>query len=149
MTLENYVSKLNELKTNLPKEVDKILIKNEKVILTMLKFRLFTFGADGNYDKLEGYSKKTIAIKKKNNQKTNITTLRDQGNFYAGMYLEVESGKILISSKDRKTGLIAEKYGPSIFELTYKQQADIISNIIEPELQKLIDFSIKDFNISL
>jgi len=149
MTLENHVSKLNELKTNLPKEVDKILIKNEKVILTMLKFRLFTFGTDGNYDKLEGYSKKTIAIKKKNNQKTNITTLRDQGNFYAGMYLEVESGKILISSKDRKTGLIAEKYGPSIFELTYKQQADIISNIIEPELQKLIDFSIKDFNISL
>ena len=139
MTLENYIIGLNNIKNSLPNEVDKIVLKNEKLILGMLKFRLFNFGTDGNDDSLEGYSKKTIEIKKKNNQKYNITTLRDQGNFYAGMYLDSTNGKILISSTASQTSDLVNKYGEAIFDLTYKQQQDIISNVIDPELQNLLD----------
>lgn len=148
MILENYVSKLETIKNTLPDEVDKIILKNKNVILVMLKFRLFNFGIDGDYEPLKKYSNKTIAIKKKNNQKTNVTTLRDQGNFYSGMYLEQNKGEILISSKDYKTPLLVEKYGAKIFDLTNKQELDIVNNIIEPELKNLID-SIGNFEIKM
>lgn len=149
MTLDNYIASLKELKSNMPKKVDEIIIKNKQFIVGMLKQRLYTYGTDGNYDLIGQYSKNTIISKKANNQKTSFITLRDSGRWYAGMYLDTSNGEYSIDSTDWKTGLLVDVYGPAILELTFKQQTDIIQNIIEPELQKYLDELTNEISIDL
>jgi hypothetical protein len=139
MTIQEYVAELEKLKNILPEEVDKILLKKQGIILGMLKHRLYNFGTDGNYDSLGPYSKSTEARKKKEGKKSGFVTLRDTDSFYAGMFLKSKKGEYEIDSTDWKTGLLEDIYGEAILELTFKQQSDIIENIIEPELQKLFD----------
>lgn len=149
MTLENYIASLKGLKSNIPKKVDEIIIKNKQFIVGMLKQRLYIYGTDGNYDLIGQYAKNTLAIKKANNQKTDFITLRDTGRFYAGMYLDVSNNEYSIDSTDRKTALLVDVYGSAILELTYKQQTDIIQNIIEPELQKYLDELTSEISIDI
>jgi len=149
MTLENYIKNLTEFNSSLPKNVDEIIMKNKQFIVGMLKQRLYTYGTDGNYDLIGNYSKNTTALKKANNQKADFITLRDSGRWYAGMYIDSTNGGYLIDSTDWKTGLLIEVYGPAILELTFKQQTDIIQNIIEPELQKYLDSLTGDITIDL
>lgn len=149
MTLENYIASLKGLKSNIPKKVDEIIIKNKQFIVGMLKQRLYTYGTDGNYDLIGRYAKNTLAIKKANNQKTDFITLRDTGRFYVGMYLDVSNNEYSIDSTDWKTALLVDVYGPAILELTYKQQTDIIQNIIEPELQKYLDELTNEISIDI
>ena len=149
MDIITYTKNLEELKNILPTEIDKILLSKQSVILTMLKFRLYNFGQDGNYDLIGNYSLRTKKEKKLNNQKSDFITLKDTGAFYTGMFLTSKNGEYKIDSTNYKSGLLKAEYGNSIMELTYKQQSDVIINIIEHELQKIIDDSLKDFNISL
>lgn len=149
MSIIRYVENLEKLKNILPTEIDKILINKQGLILGMLKFRLYNYGQDGNYDLIGNYTSKTKELKKLNNQKTDFITLKDTGSFYSGMFLISKNGEYKIDSTDYKTPLLKAEYGNSILELTYKQQNDIIANIIEPELEKLLNDSLKDFEISL
>jgi len=149
MTLENYIANLQTLKSELPEKVDKIIMKNQAFIVGMLKQRLYMYGTDGNYDLIGQYSKRTKEIKKANNQKSSFITLKDSGRWYAAMYIDSNNGEYIIDSKDWKTPLLIEVYGESILELTFKQQDDIIKNIIEPELQKYINSISGDLEIEL
>lgn len=149
MTIEQYTAKLESFKANINTEVDKILVKNSNIITGMLKLRLYNYGIDGNYELIGEYSEKTKITKKANNQKTNFITLRDSGRFYAGMFLESKNGKYFIDSKDYKTNVLVETYGEPILDLTYKQQNDIIENIINPELEKLFSNVLGEIAFSL
>ena len=139
MTIENYIKQLENFKSDLPAEVDKILMKNSKFIVGMLKLRLYTYGQDGNYDQIGYYTPATKRRKDIKGQKADFITLRDSGHFYDGMFMIASNGNYKISSTDAKTPLLINEYGPAILELTYKQQADIVENIIDPEIQKLLD----------
>lgn len=146
-----YIAKLNVAKSNLPEIIEEILKKNEGFIVGMLKFRLFTFGTDGNENLIgDGqYAPKTIARKRKAGQKVSVITLRDKGNFYNSMFLEVDGSTYEISSKDPKAPRLVDSYGESILDLTQKQQDDLVENIIDPALQKYLDANIPDIDISL
>lgn len=139
MTIQQYVEKLKEFNKDLPKTIDMILKKNEGTILRMLKLRLYNFGTDGNYDLIGYYSTNTKKRKASKGQKSSFITLRDTGAFYAGMYLESKDGVYKIDSLDPITPVLTMLYGKEILELTFKQQTDIINNIINPELQKILD----------
>lgn len=139
MTIENYIKGLEKFKANLPEQVDSILMKNSKFIVGMLKLRLYNYGQDGNYDQIGYYTPSTKRRKDKKGQKADFITLRDSARFYDGMFMLAENGNYKISSTDSKTPLLIAEYGPAILELTYKQQTDIVENIIDPEIQKLLD----------
>ena len=139
MTIEAYIASLNTMKKDLPKKVDEIILKNKNFIVGMLKFRLYNKGTDGNGAMIGRYSKKTIPIKIANSQKTSFITLRDQGHFYAGMFLESRNNEYIIDSTDRKADLLVQIYGKSIMELTKEQQDNVVSNIIDPDIQKYLD----------
>lgn len=139
MTIEAYIASLNTMKKDLPKKVDEIILKNKNFIVGMLKFRLYNKGTDGNGAMIGRYSKKTIPIKIANSQKTSFITLRDQGHFYTGMFLESRNNEYIIDSTDRKTDLLVQIYGKSIMELTKEQQDNVVSNIIDPDIQKYLD----------
>ncbi len=147
MSIEEYMVRLKAMRDDIPNEIDRILKKNEGLITGMLKLRLYNQGTDGNYDLIGYYSPKTIVHKKAEGKKYSFITLRDSGDFYAGMYLESENGNYRIDSRDSVTPELIDKYGESILELTPKQQIDVINNIINPELQKFIDDNIVDFEI--
>lgn len=139
MSIEEYIAKLKIFEKDLPKKVDEIIMANKSFITSMIKLRLYNYGTDGN-DKLIGrYSRNTIPIKIANNQKTSFITLRDQGNFYKGMFLYSKQGEYSVDSTDRKTDMLYEIYGRAITEFTNKQQNDIVVNIIDPDLQKYLD----------
>lgn len=148
MELELYIKALRNISTNMDNEVEKAVKKNSKQIIGMLKARLFNQGTDGMGDSLEPYALSTIVVKKKNSQKTNITTLRDQGNFYAGMYLEANGTEILISSTDKKTNKIVEQYGEGIFDLTREQTEYVVSEFVDKAIQAKLD-SLGDIDIEL
>jgi hypothetical protein len=148
MTIEQYANGLAKLRDTLPAKVDEILMKNSNFITGMLKLRLYNYGQDGDYEQIGFYSPKTQELKKKKGQKTTFITLRDTGSFYAGMYLESKNGEYKIDSTARQTQMLIAEYGPEILQLTYKQQTDIINNIINPELQKYIDESLGDIDIT-
>lgn len=150
MELNAYVSKLQSAKNNLPDVIEAILERNEGLITGMLKFRLFTFGTDGNDELIGGgsYAPKTIARKKKKGQKTNVITLRDTAMFYNSMFLEVDGSSYDISSKDPKAARLVDSYGESILDLTLKQQDNVVENIVDPALQKYLDANTPDIDIS-
>lgn len=150
MELKEYVNKLEQSKVNLDKVIEAILKKNQGFIVGMLKFRLYTFGTDGNNELIgDGeYSDRTIKRKKRLNQKTSVITLRDKGNYYASMFLEVEGTLYEISSKDPKAAKLVDSYGEAILDLTEKQQNDLVENIVDPALQKYIDANLPDIDIS-
>lgn len=150
MELKAYVDKLEHLANDMPSIIEDILSKNAGTITGMLKLRLYNYGTDGNDDLIgEGeYAINTIERKKKIGQKTNIITLRDSGNMYSLMYLDVNKTDYQIYSKAPYAGRLAEAYGSAIFDLTNFQQKNVVENIIEPALQKYIDSNTPDFDIS-
>ena len=139
MTIEAYIASLKTMQKDLPKKVDEIILKNKGLIVGMLKFRLYNKGTDGNGMLIGRYSKNTIPIKIANSQKTSFITLRDQGHFYAGMFLEARKNEYVIDSTDRKADLLVQIYGKSIMELTKEQQDNVVSNIIDPDIQKYLN----------
>lgn len=149
MTIQEQLNRLIKLSAGLPGAIDEILKKNEGTIVGMLKLRLYNYGTDGNYDLIGLYAPSTIERKKSSGQKYNFITLRESGSFYAGMFLETSNAEYEINSRDSKTSYLVDAYGESILELTPKQQFDVIENIIEPELQKLLDNAIGDIEINL
>lgn len=151
MELNAYIAKLNVAKSNLPEVIEDILKKNEGTLLGMLKFRLFNFGTDGNDDLIGdgAYSKNTIERKKRKGQKYNIITLRDSGVFYNSMFLELDGANYEVSSKDPKAPKLVDTYSESILDFTFKQQNDVVENIVDPALQKYLDDNLPDIDISL
>ncbi len=149
MKLETQIANLEKLKLDLPKTIDEIILKNKSLIVGMLKLRLYNEGTDGDGNLIGYYAPSTILEKKANNQKTSFITLRDQGYFYQGMFLEIIKDEYIIDSIDAKTDLLVEVYGEAILELTQEQQENIIINIIDPALQVIIDNHIGNIEIDL
>lgn len=72
--------------------------------------------ADGE-NREPAYSPLTVAIKQNKGQRTDVVTLHDEGDFYAGIYIDVRTDLIIQDSADSKTGKLVKKYGEKIFGL--------------------------------
>lgn len=137
MTITQYIAKLAKLEKDLIPFVQSILEKNEKIILGMIKLRLYNRGIDGDGNKiLPDYQPSTIASKKEDGQKTSHVTLRDTGSFYNSLFLTYKRGLLQIDSMSDKKSPLVSKYGPAILDLTEQEHENIINNIITPEINK-------------
>lgn len=83
------------------------------------------------------YSPTTIQYKKGKNQPSDRVTLFDEGNFYRGFFADTDKFPIEIDSKDFKTPLLDEKYGPSLFGLNAANTETFAENI-RPEIEDII-----------
>lgn len=61
--------------------------------------------------------------------------LRDKGDFQAGYYARVEGDKIVFSSTDEKTVMLAKQYGNKIFGLNEKFKLEAIRDNIKPGIK--------------
>lgn len=79
-----------------------------------------------------GYSPRTVAIKKKKGQPTDRVTLRDTGEFYAGIFLEPREDIYVVDSADEKTGSLVKKYGEDILGLDPDNQDKYVEENLDP-----------------
>lgn len=82
---------------------------------------------------LPPYAPMTIFLKIAKGQSLRVT-LRDEGDFQEGFYMEAGSFPIKIRSKDWKEGKLVEKYGPDIFGLTQQNLEEVRKDIVLPSL---------------
>lgn len=84
------------------------------------------------------YSPYTIAIKKAKNQPYDRVTLRDEGDFYSGFYIEYGDEEFTINSKDGKADMLSFNYGDEIFGLSDDNKAEFAREyLLEIILDKL------------
>lgn len=120
-----------------------LIIQNEDHIVSLNRDQLNDEGINSQGEEIASYapySPATIARKIKKHQPYDRVTLRDTGKFQAGFHLVVTPGSFRVTSSDKKTGDLVEKYGPYIFGLTSENRNRLIQEILMPALT---DYMIK------
>lgn len=80
------------------------------------------------------YSPYTIRYKKAVGQPYDRVTLRDEGDFYRGFFIEADDRMFYISSTDDKTQKLTKKYTNYIFGLTDENKAELTWEYVYPDL---------------
>jgi hypothetical protein len=140
MSLDNYLRDLILLESSLEKEIDKIIKEKQGYLVSLIKNRLFQRGVDSDGKKiLPDYKPSTIKRKKEDRQRTSHVTLRDTGDWYSGIFVEIKDWVISVDSTDGKTPSLIDKYGQGILGFTKQEQDEIIFGILEPRIQKILN----------
>jgi len=139
MSITRYKLELYQLGTSLESELKKIIKKHETQIIGMVKNRLYQTGRDGSGGLITpSYKQSTINYKKEEGKRSAFVTLRDEGLFYAGFYVELQDYVVVLNSSDGKTSSLLDKYGKEILEFTKEEQDYIVNNIIDYEIELLL-----------
>ena len=140
MSLQYYIANLSQFGIDLPDLIKEIVKGKEAFIVNLVKNRLYQTGKNGSGQLiLPSYALSTIRDKKRRNKRTSHVTLRNEGLFYKGFYLELERYNIILNSSDNKTSWLIDKYGPTILKFTAEKKTLILDTIIEPTILKKIN----------
>lgn len=137
-SIRNLEYRLRAFRDKLSMYLEEAVRDNESVIVGMIaESQLYDKGITGMGRSIADYAPyapKTIALKRKKGQPTNRVTLRDTGAFYAGMRVIFDAGGFRITSDDRKTEELVDKYGPEIFRLSNNNLSILLREHIRPAL---------------
>lgn len=133
-TLTQYIQSLKDLEANLDSIVNTAIKNKEGFILGLLKNRLFQTGISGDGSLIGYYAPSTVKDKRERGKRAAFITLRDEGDWYRGMFVIYDGTNVLINSSDEKTSSLIQEYGKSILELTEQEQNLVIDTIIEPAI---------------
>jgi hypothetical protein len=75
------------------------------------------------------YSSRTIAIKKTKGQPIDRVTLKDTGDFYRGILIDVRGDLFVTESADEKNLSLQNKYGKDIFGLNRESKIEWIKTL--------------------
>lgn len=104
---------------------------------TVQRGQLFQgIGADGE-PIVPPYTPRTVAIKSRKGQVTDRVTLRDTGDFYRGILIDVRQDIFTIQSADEKNISLQQKYGTKIFGLATPARIEYIRTL-RPEFIRQI-----------
>jgi hypothetical protein len=84
------------------------------------------------------YSPYTVLIKDQKGQPSDRVTLKDTGDFYEGLFVDVNSETFDIYSSDVKTDALVKKYGERIFGLTRESRGEYVQYTFFPGLREKI-----------
>lgn len=70
------------------------------------------------------YSDLTIMLKDEKGQESRWVTLRDKGDFWNDMFVDVGSESYEVGSADAKAAKLEKKYGKKIFGLTKESRSE-------------------------
>jgi hypothetical protein len=85
------------------------------------------------------YSDVTIMIKDEKGQESRWVTLRDKGDFWDNMFVDVGNSSFEVGSADAKAAKLEKKYGKKIFGLTKESRSEeYIPNYLFPAVQQRI-----------
>lgn len=139
--LDDLIIGLKELKTSIPEKIKEVIQANEGVILDMnTKSQLYEQGIDNRGVEIASYQEYapfTIKVKQEKNQPTDRVTLKDEGDFYSGFYIEYTQNGFRIFSTDEKADKLGKKYGYQIFGLSDSNFIEIRDAYVKPEILAL------------
>lgn len=95
--------------------------------------------SDGEIRKPD-YTPTTVSIKIRKGQRHDVVTLKDKGDFYQAMGIDIRADEFIVTSFDPKTGKLVNKYGEEIFGLSEKYKALYIVENLRPEFKSVIEF---------
>lgn len=87
-------------------------------------------GLDSKEAKIEpAYTARTVAIKSRKGQPTDRVTLKDKGDFYRGIFIDVRGDIFVTESMDSKSGMLQKKYGTQILGLGLHARIEYIRTL--------------------
>jgi hypothetical protein len=84
------------------------------------------------------YSNITIFYKRRKSQPIDRVTLKDTGDFYSSINVDVKRDTFTIFATDDKTNKLTRKYGKSILGLQEESKSRYVKNVLFPALKKRI-----------
>lgn len=136
-SLRNLAYRLRRFKSVLDEELANEIRDNEHVIVDMIKRQLYA-GTDGFTTQIvPPYSQRTIKNKLKKGQPIDRVTLRDTGDFYNSLYVEIDEDKFYVTSTDEDLmAILKEKYGSPILRLSNENLSILLNEYIRPSLKE-------------
>ena len=128
MTIAECAERVGKL--DLHKEVQIALGANAQEVIRLNQAQLFDKGETITGSKLKGYRNRTYEEMKLEMNPAGVTDLKLTGDFYAGMYLDVEADTFEVGSTDGKESDLENRYNKNIFGLS----ADSIGQLIEQKI---------------
>ena len=141
MIIDDKIRALESFEREVYSLTREVIVDNEAFIVEMnSEDQLFGRGVDANgrsiMEYAGPYSPVTIQIKLSKNQPTNRITLRDEGDFHAGFFIEAHDDHFNIWSTDDKTEELVFAWGESIFGLTTENLMEVAWEYLLPDLIK-------------
>lgn len=84
------------------------------------------------------YSQRTIEIKELKGQPTDRVTLQDTGEWYKGITVEAQNGRVIVDNTDGKTNDLKEKYSSRILGIGGLYKSKYIATKLNPKFLKII-----------
>lgn len=135
MTSQEMADRFRSLKANLPDLVGDLVAENAPAIEDLQTAQL-SEGLDSEGNRIEpDYTPFTVQIKKQKGQPYDRVTLRDTGDFHAGMFLSGgNNNQFAIGNSDGKAGALLRKYSDKILGLNEDSIQKLINEQLRPEL---------------
>lgn len=131
--IKELVQRLEEGYDGQDKEIDRIIVQNEKFVTDLNKQQLFA-GETAEGGSTGEYASKSYAKYKSQLNPNNVVDLFVTGNFYDGFFVRIVQNGFEIDSKDNKRAKLVSKYGKDIFGLNQESRETLIKEVVLPEL---------------
>lgn len=136
MTLHEMQRKLNRF--DIRREVQDVIISTEKDITDLNRRQMFAGIRSSGTEIKPAYAPYTVLVKDQKGQPSDRVTLKDTGDFYDSMFVDVNSATFDIDASDPKTDALVKKYGVRIFGLTKESRGEYVNYSFFPELKNRI-----------
>ena len=134
--LEELARGLGQLHNNLDDAVEATVRDNQHVLEDMNTAQLAA-GLDADGQPIgPAYAPLTVAIKQLKGQPTDRVTLRDEGDFYAGVVSQLSGQSVELVGTDPKTEDLQFKYGEAILGLSDAHVQEFIDDYVRPDLEE-------------
>lgn len=136
MTLHEMQRRLNRF--DIQKEVGETIEETAESVADFNRKQLFAGIRATGTDITPAYAPLTILIKDQKGQPTDRVTLKDTGQFYENIFVDVNSETFDIDSSDPKSDALQKKYGNKIFGLTPESRGEYVAYHFFPALKDRI-----------
>ena len=118
-------------------------LKVHAVQIEGLNLKQLNQGIDSTGDRITpNYTDYTVQRKVEKGQPTDRVTLKDTGDFYESIFIEVFKNAFQIDATDEKTEGLKYKYGNEVLGLTQEHIKEV-ARIIKPTLEKILEQQLK------
>lgn len=140
--IANLLNKVKSVEESMNEIILMVVKKNEREVLRLNVDEQLYKGVNSMGEKIKPrYSSATVKRKKKKGQPFNRVTLKDEGDFYDGFFVEYGVDEFSLQGDDKKTRYLIKRYGKEIFGLTDKSLSDLIE-MMEEDFIKIVKVKI-------
>ena len=136
--IRDIVKKIRQIRKRLDKIIIDAVKENEDIVIDLNTSQLFQGKESTGEAITPPYRPMTISIKASKGQPTNRVTLKDEGDFYRGFFVNYSNDWFALGSDDEKALKLERKYGTDIYGLT-QESIDELCEYIKEDVEKFLE----------